>query len=135
METNSNAQLKRNIASYSELFSKKVSHLPRSLTTVNFAREVTSALPRKFKEISDQICDLAPSQWRARPLAETPAIQIADSIQRATEYTFQKRRFCARFLSLYTNTHVTTSICVPVLLPFFHPSSLFNFQSRPIRLF
>lgn len=88
METNSNAQLKRNIASYSELFSKKVSHLPRSLTTVNFTREVTSALPRKFKEISDQICDLAPSQWRARPLAETPAIQIADSIQRATEYTF-----------------------------------------------
>lgn len=126
-----------NVASHSDFF-LKVSHLPRFSTTVNFAREVTSALPRKFKGVSDQICDLAPSQWRARPLAETPAIQIADSIQRGTEYTFEKRRFCARFLSLCTNTHaslcVRVCVCAPVLLPFYHPSTPFNFPSRPIRL-
>lgn len=48
------------------------------------------------------------------PSLKLPAIQIADSIQRGNgEYTFEKRRFCPRFLS---PTRVSRRVCAP--LPF-----------------
>lgn len=104
-------------SSFPLLLEKSFSHLPRFSTIVNFAGEVTSALPylAKFKEISDQICDLAPAQWRARPLAETPAIQIADSIHRGGHresiYIIREATLlCHDFFHRVTNTR---RVCAP----------------------
>lgn len=120
-------------SSFPLLLEKSFSHLPRFSTIVNFAGEVTSALPylAKFKEISDQICDLAPAQWRARPLAETPAIQIADSIHRGGHresiYIIREATLlCHDFFHRVTNTR---RVCPPPQL--FEPAFEFVLSSSP----
>lgn len=121
-------------SSFPLLLEKSFSHLPRFSTIVNFAGEVTSALPylAKFKEISDQICDLAPAQWRARPLAETPAIQIADSIHRGGHresiYIIREATLlCHDFFHRVTNTR---RVCAP-FFPSSFPPPLLNFSNPP----
>lgn len=87
------------VSSFSESFPRL---LPRSSTIVNFAREVTSALPCRAssKKFPTRFVTLPRHNGARDPSLKLPAIQIADSIQRGSgEYTFEKRRFCPRFLS------------------------------------
>lgn len=105
--------LHRSISSFSESFPRL---LPRSSTIVNFAREVTSALPCRAssKKFPTRFVTLPRHNGARDPSLKLPAIQIADSIQRGNgEYTFEKRRFCPRFLS---PTRVSRRVCAP--LPF-----------------
>lgn len=103
----------RSVSSFSESFPRL---LPRSSTIVNFAREVTSALPCRAssKKFPTRFVTLPRHNGARDPSLKLPAIQIADSIQRGNgEYTFEKRRFCPRFLS---PTRVSRRVCAP--LPF-----------------